>query len=185
MKSMSNIPIDGYNTYYTSDGFNTIMLDVINPLGVLANYQVTINYPLFPSYSEDIPDEPTFELSHFLVWARPLKEFLSETDSSLYPLYVNLVTLAKKRVRWTLIQDTDMWRQLVSLYVAHYMQEFILAMKDEANRMSLNPYEKDKDYHYEMVLANTVYDEFKTTMYGRLFWHIGKPFFQFEIWGTL
>ena len=182
---MSNIPISGYNTYYTSEGFNTIMMDVINPLGIFANYQVTITYPVFPSYDEDIEDEPTYELADFLKWCRPLSEFLNDENSSLYPLYENLVEVGKLRVRWVLIQDSAIWKQLLSLYVGHYMQEFILAMKDEANRMSLSGFEKEKDYHYEMTIGNKVYDGIQSTIYGRMFWLMAKPYYQFDIWGCL
>lgn len=181
---MSMIPIDGYNTYYSLDGYNTLMLDVINPFGYFYNFAVTIEAPTFPSLDPDIEEEPNFELSDFLLWCLPMREYLEDGESStFYPLYQALLVLAKTRVRWLLIYEEVIWKRLVSLYIAHYLEININAMKDEANRMSLNGYEKDKDYKYEFEVGGEVFKDLQTTLWGRQFYFEFKPYAKFEHWG--
>jgi hypothetical protein len=183
------IPLDGYNSYTTSDGYNSIILDIVNPLGVLANYVVTITSPVLPDYEDEVEDEPTYELSDFLLWVRPMKEYLDEgEDSIFYPMFTVLSELAKERIMW-LDKDGEnrfserIWKQLISFYVGHYFELIINAWKDEGNHYSLNPYNKDKDYHYEVALGNEVFEDFKTTAFGKMFWLLWKPYGGMEHWG--
>ena len=49
-------------------------------------YAIQIIYPVLPTIDETEYDEnPTFEVSDFLVWAKAFKEHLEEEDSFLYP----------------------------------------------------------------------------------------------------
>ena len=183
---MSNIPYSGFNSYYTNEGMNSLLLNIIDPLGYFANFVVTIESPVFPSVSTVEEEQPDYLLSDFLLWCRPLKEYLKDEESSFYPLFIALSELAKERIRFTNVKSGTIWKRLVSMYVAHYMELTIQSWKDEANRLSLNPYDKEKDYKYDMVLGNTVFEEFKTTSWGRQFWHEYKPYGVFAdgVWGV-
>jgi hypothetical protein len=46
---MSMIPFENYNTVITGNSLNEIMIDIINPLGYLANFAVQVIAPTFPS----------------------------------------------------------------------------------------------------------------------------------------
>jgi hypothetical protein len=147
---------------------------------------VEIVSPLFPTYEDDLEDEPDYDLDDFLVWGKAFAEYLNEgTDSSLYPLFYALTILAKLRVRWTLVGQEDIWKQMISLYIAHYLELNIDLLKDEANRVSMNAYEKDKDHKFEMEVGGQVFEDFKTTKYGKIFWFLWKPYGQMNIWGCL
>ena len=183
---MSNIPYSGFNSFVTSSGLNELMLNIIDPLGYFANFIVTIESPVFPSIPSEEEEQPDYELSDFLLWCRPLKEYLQDEESSFYPLFLALSEIAKLRLRFSTVKNGVIWKRMISLYIAHYMELTIQSWKDEANRLSLNPYQKEKDYTYEMVIGNTVLDEFKTTHWGRQFWHEYKPYGVFAdgIWGV-
>lgn len=183
---MSNIPYEGYNSFFAGGSLNNIMLQLLNPLGVMSNYIVTIESPIFPAIPPVVEDEPEYTMADFLLWCRPMKEYLEDEESSFYPLFLALSEIAKLRLRWGIVESGPIWKRLLSLYVAHYMELTIQSWKDEANRMSLNGYDKDKDYKYELVLGNTVLEEFKTTSWGRQFWHEYKPYGVYAqgIWGV-
>jgi hypothetical protein len=180
------MPIEGRNSYFTTEGFNTIILDVVNPLGIMANYQVTIQSPVLPSFPQDeFETPPDFELSDFLVWGRAFRDYLSEEESFLMPIYTVLEELAKEAIRYNLIRSEARYKQLVALYIAHYMEIMLHAFKDEANNASLNPFDKEKDHKKEFVLGNEVFEDFKTTTYGKIFWHLYKPYGQWRFLGVL
>lgn len=184
---MSNIPYSGFNEFYTSEGLNSLMLNIIDPLGYFSNFVVKIESPVFPSVPVDEEEQPEYLLSDFLLWCRPLKEYLDDgEDSAFYPLFLALSELAKERLRFSIVKNGVIWKRMISMYIAHYMELTIKSWKDEANRLSLNPYQKEKDYTYELVLGNTVLEEFKTTSWGRQFWHEYKPYGVFAdgIWGV-
>jgi len=182
---MSLIPMEGANTFYTMDGFNSLYLNVLNPFGVFANWAITIDYPTFPTFAESVGDEPDFLLKDFLGWCYPLSPYFNEgEDSVFYGLFILLRDIAKLRVRWTLIQEKPIWKRLIALYIGHYMEININAMKDEANRLSTSPYIKEKDYHLEYTVGNEVYDEMKATIYGKQFWFEYVPYTRLGVWGT-
>lgn len=186
-----SFPTEGWNQYYTLDGLNTINLDLLNPLGYFANYAITIEAPTFPSLEETIGDEPNFTLADFLLWCPPFEDYFSdEESSSLYNLFMAFLAIAKYKVRWGIIQEEIIWKRLVALYIGHYMEINIRAIKDEENRLSLNaeaPKGKDGEYrHLEYVVGKELYDEFRVTIYGKQFWHEYEPFGRFVagLWGT-
>ncbi len=183
---MSMIPFESSPLVAYGNSLNELMINMLDPMGYFANFAVQVIAPLFPSVPTIIPDEPDFELSDFLVWVRPLKEYLDDgEDSSFYPLYLVLSTLAKERIRWTYIQNEIIWKRLIALYVAHYMELTINSWKDEANRMSLNPYQKEKDYKYTLEVGGQAFEDFKETQWGRQFWFEYRPYGQFVIWGVV
>ena len=182
------IPFEGYNSFYAGNSYNQLMMNFLNPYGVLTQFQVTITFPVFEGVegTDVITDEdaPNVTVADFLVWARSFKEFLDQgEDSIFYPLFYNLMQLAKISIRYSLIRQEDKYTQLVCLYTAHYMELLMQAYKDESNRVSLNPYEKDKDYKYEVQIGDVVFEEFKSTIYGRIFWQIYKPYGERAFWG--
>lgn len=183
---MSMIPFENYNQVITGNSLNEIMIDVINPMGYLANFAVQVIAPTFPSIPEVVEEEPTYTLNDFLIWARPFKEYLEEgTDSAFYPLWLVLLTLAKTKVRWSVIQEQNQWKRLLSLFIGHHMQRTLEIWKDEENRQSLNPVESDKDKKIELVINDPVLDEYMTTKYGKMFWAEYKMFglYADALWG--
>jgi hypothetical protein len=182
---MSFIPLESNPYVSWSNSSNELFLDLVNPFGYMANFAVQIISPLLPSYGDSLGDQPDFELSDFLVWARPFEQYLDEQENSaLYPLYFALSELAKIRIRWELIGEKIIWKQLVSLYVAHYLEQNIDILKDEANRISLNPYDKEKDHKFTIEVAGQVFEDFKETKFGRMFWLIYRPYGRFDKWGV-
>lgn len=182
---MSFIPLADNPYVAFSQSSNELYLDLFNPFGYMQNLAVQIVSPLFPTYEDSLEDEPEYDLEDFLVWGKAFEEYLNDgEDSFLYPLFYALTILAKLRVRWDMVGEEAIWKQMISLYIAHYLELHIDLLKDEANRISLNAYEKDKDHKYEMEVGGQVYDDFKSTKYGRIFYMIAKPYLQFQHWGV-
>lgn len=186
-----SFPTSGSNTYYTLDGLNTINLELLNPLGYFANYAITIESPVFPSLEELIGNEPKFTLPDFLTWCPTMQDhFTDKENSSLYNLFMAFLNIAKIKVRWLVIQDEKTWKRLVALYIGHYMEVNIRAIKDEENRLSLAPEirkGKDEEFrHLEYKVGNEVFKDFRATVYGSQFWFEYEPFGRFVggLWGV-
>ncbi len=183
------IPTQGLNTYYTMDGLNTINLNLLDPLGYFANYAITIESPVFETLLESLGDEPNFTLPDFLLWCPTFQDFFQdEENSSLYNLLVAFLNIAKIKVKWTLIQDEKTWKRLVALYIGHYMELNIRAIKDEENRLSLvagTPQAKETR-HLEYEVGNEVFKDMRATIYGSQFWFEYEPYGRFlsGFWGT-
>ena len=183
------IPTEGANVYYTTDGLNTINLDLLNPMGYFATYAVTIEAPTFESLLETIGDEPNFSLPDFLLWCPTFQEhFIDKENSSLYNLFVAFLQIAKIKVKWAMIAEQYTWKRLIALYIGHYMEINIRAIKDEENRLSLvrdNP-KKEEDRHLEYKVGNEVFKDFRTTIPGSQFWFEYEPYGEYlgGIWGT-
>jgi len=183
-----SFPVSG-SQYYTLDGLNTINVELLNPLGYFANYAITIEAPTIDDLTTSIGDEPSFTLPDFLAWCPPFQEFFQdEENSSLYNLFVAFLNIAKLKVRWTIIQEKSVWKRLVALYIGHYMEINIRAIKDEENRLSLvneepNPSESR---HLEYEVGGEVFKDFRATIYGAQFWYEYEPFGRFVggLWGT-
>jgi len=183
---MSMIPFEPYTNVIYGNSLNELFIDIINPLGYMSNFAVQVIAPTYPQIPAPIEEQPEYGLNDFLVWARPFKEYLEEgTDSAFYPLWLVLFELGKTKVRWSVIGEQYQWKRLISLYIAHYMQKTLETWKDESNRQSLNPIEKDKDTKVELVVNDLVANEYMGTMYGKMFWHEYKMFGQYAdgIWG--
>ena len=82
-----------------------------------------------------------------------------------------------------------MWKRLVALYIGHYMEINIRAIKDEENKLSLVA-EKDRKpeetRHLEYKVGNEVFKDFRATIYGSQFWMEYEPYGRFVagLWGT-
>lgn len=183
---MSMIPFENHNQVITGNSFNELFIDIINPYGFMTNFAVQIIAPTFPSIPTIDPQEPAYGLNDFLLWARPFKEYLEQDeDSAFYPLWLVLFELGKTKVRFSIIQEPNQWKRLLSLFVAHYMQKTLQTWKDEANEQSLNPLDKEKHQKIELVVNDLIENEYLTTLYGKMFWNEYKMFGQFadNIWG--
>lgn len=185
-----SIPTEGNNTYYTLDGLNTINLELLNPLGYFANYAITIESPVYQSLLATIGEEPKFTLPDFILWCPPFQELMvDEENSSLYNLFMAFLNIAKIKVRWTVIQDEKTWKRLIALYIGHYLEINIRAIKDEENKLSLVA-EKDRKpeetRHLEYKVGNEVFKDFRATIYGSQFWMEYEPYGRFVagLWGT-
>ena len=186
------IPTEGSNQYYTSDGINMINVDLLNPLGYFANYVITIESPVFPSLEEAIGDEPNFTLPDFLLWCPTLApHFVDKEDSSLYNLFMAFLAVAKMKVKWLVIQEEKTWKRLIALYIGHYMEVNIRAIKDEENRFSLveeTPKGKDGEHrHFAYQVGRELFNDFRVTVYGSQFWFEYEPYGRFVsgLWGSL
>jgi len=184
-----SIPTEGNNTYYTLDGLNTINLELLNPLGYFANYAITIESPVYESTVATIGEEPSFTLADLILWCPPFQEFMQdEENSSLYNLFMAFLNVAKIKVRWTIVQDEYTWKRLIALYIGHYMEINIRAIKDEENRLSLvaeTPQSKETR-HLAYEVGNEIFKDFRTTIYGSQFWMEYEPYGRFVagLWGT-
>lgn len=183
---MSMIPFENYNQVITGNNLNELFIDIINPYGFMTNFAVQVIAPTYPSIPTVDPEEPAYALSDFLIWARPFKEYLNEgTDSAFYPLWLVMLELGKTKVRWSVVQEATIWKRLLSLYIAHYMELTLQTWKDESNKNSLNPEDADKKVKVELVVNDLVANEYMKTIYGQMFWHEYKEFGRFAdgIWG--
>ena len=186
---MTYIPTEPNTTFYTMDGLNNINLELLNPLGYFANYAITIETPVFESLSESLGNEPKFTLPDLLLWCPPFQDFMQdEESSSLYNLFMAFLNVAKIKVRWEVIQDEVVWKRLIALYIGHYMEINIRAIKDEENRLSLvaGTPESEETRHLEYKVGNEVFMDFRTTIYGSQFWFEYEPYGRFVagLWGT-
>ena len=184
-----SFPTEGNNTYYTLDGLNTINVDLLNPLGYFANYAVTIEAPIYESLLTSLGDAPKFTLADLILWCPPFQEFMQdEEDSSLYNLFMAFLNLAKIKVKWTVIQDENTWKRLIALYIGHYMEINIRAIKDEENRLSLvaGTPGTSETRHLEYTVGNEVFKDLRATIYGSQFWYEYEPYGRFVagLWGT-
>mgnify|MGYP001078843448 CR=1 FL=1 len=180
-------PTDGYNQYYTADGLNAINLSLLNPLGYFANYVVTIESPVFPTLEETLGDAPNFTLADFLVWCQTFQEyFQDEENSSLYNLFMAFLAIAKIKVKWEIIQEEYTWKRMIALYIGHYMEINIKAIKDEENRLSLANETSTETRHLEYEVGGEVFKDFRATIYGTQFWYEYEPFGRFVsgLWGV-
>lgn len=186
---MTFIPTEGCNTFYTMDGLNTINLQLLNPLGYFANYAITIESPLFEALTATLPDEPKFTLPDFLLWCPPFQEFFQdEESSSIYNLFMAFLNIAKMKVKWEMIQEEYIWKRLLALYIGHFMEINIRAIKDEENKLSLvrDTPGKEETRHLGYKVGNEVFKDFRSTIYGSQFWHEYEPYGRFlsNFWGT-
>ncbi len=191
---MSIIPHEHNQNVAYSNSSNELFIDILNPYGYMGNFAVQVIAPLLPSYTTPLPDEPDFKLSDFLVWVRPMKEYIEkqtedgtvvDEDSVFYNLYTVLLNLAKTRVRWEVVQEEFIWKRLIALYIGHYMSLTIKMWKDEQNEMSLNPQNEDKKQTYIINVGTTNYMDYNSTIYGKQFWHEYQSFGQFQWFGVV
>jgi hypothetical protein len=184
-----SFPTVGYNQYYTLDGLNTINLELLNPLGYFANYAITIEAPTLESLSEALGNEPKFTLADLILWCPPFQEYMQdEEDSSLYNLFMAFLNIAKIKVRWSIVQDETTWKRLIALYIGHYMEVNIRAIKDEENKLSLvvDNERKEETRHLEYEVGSEIFKDFRATIYGSQFWYEYEPYGRFVggLWGT-
>jgi hypothetical protein len=67
-----------------------------------------------------------------------------------------------------------MFKRVVSYYVAHYLELHIKALKDEENKMSLNPQTKSAEEVEvkKIEMVDTTFGNYKQTIWGQMFWTI-------------
>jgi hypothetical protein len=185
----TSIPTEG-STYYTLDGLNTINLSLLNPLGYFANYAITITAPVYADLAATLGDEPNFTLADLLLWCQPFQEFMQdEESSSLYNLFMAFLNIAKIKVKWEIIQEETIWKRLIALYIGHYMEINIRAIKDEENKLSLiadNDERKEETRHLEYTVGSEIFKDLRATIYGSQFWYEYEPYGRFVggLWGT-
>ncbi len=183
---MGMIPFE--NNPYVSYGnsLNELTIDIINPLGYWANFAVQVIGPLFPMATPEVEEAPEFLLSDFLIWARPLRDYLNDEDTSFYPLYQVLHALAIEKVRWANIGNAIIYKRLIALFIAHYFTMAIKMWKDETNDLSLNPTDSEKKQTYVLTVGATNIEDFDSTIYGKQFWHEYKEYGRYAdgIWGV-
>lgn len=183
---MSMIPFEDHSNVIYGNSLNELYIDLLNSYGFMTNFAVQIIAPTYPAIPIEEPEEPAYGLNDFLVWARPFKEYLDEgTESSIYPLWLVLLELAKTKVRWSIVEEPSIWKRLLSLYIAHYMQKTLEAWKDEGQRQTLNPSDKENETKFELHVSDMTKNEYLSTIYGRMFWHEYETIGMYKngIWG--
>ena len=167
----NHLPFEGYSYYIDSE--NTYHLGVLVPYGTY-NYRVEVLFPVL-SIVEQTTVLPKIELHQFQTWVKSTKFIINDENDELYDLTMLLLDIAKNVVSYDLCGGDNEWIRAVSYYVAHYLEKHIDLLKDEQNKMTMTPEKKNEvDTAEEIKMEMTDSDEgdFKTTLWGRMYWTI-------------
>ena len=182
-----SMPKEGYNSYYTVMTPTQYMINLLNPYHPMVTSRITIEFPIFPKIgdSEDDYVTPSFELDDFFAYTPAFRQHLMEgIESILYPTFVAYRDIALNIVRLKVIKDELLWRQLVSLYLAHELTVVIRDLKDEANMTSFNGEVQEKNYYIpEIEKMGKQY--FNHSPYGIRFWLRYEPFANLHVVGGM
>lgn len=158
-------------TYYI-DSLNTYHLQAIIPLAPY-NYRVEVLYPV----NEIIPQKeviPDIVISDIIDWLPSLKDYIDDENHALHNLTKMLIEVAKMTINYALCGNPLIFKRIVALYVGHYLEFHFAELKDEKNKMSLSPYNENKEIKDKEIEISydTNMGEYKKTAYGRQFWDL-------------
>lgn len=166
----SNFPLASNNTFGIQS-FNQFTLNAWNPYS-LYHYTVTIVSPLFPDgQGEDIV-VPEISVEDFMFWAKSFLD-IDDENHTLNPLVQALISIGKQFIDIKLLGDKDggiLFKRVVSYYVGHYLELHLELLKDEGNKQSLNP--ENKEYKIELEIPQGSLMDFKRTRFGQMFWSL-------------
>jgi len=162
--------MDGYNSFRLFSTPNQFAINMLNPYHPMVTMVVTIDYPLLPNIEDETwTNVPSFELEDFLGYCGVFREFLEDTNASLFPMYTLYRALAINNVQWGNIKDELNWRFLVAHYIGHYLTLTLDDFRDMDGRYTLDSEVKEKKYTIKELKAMGM-NEFETTPYGIRFW---------------
>lgn len=159
----------GYHYYI--DDFNMYHMQAIIPY---TTYQYRVEV-LFPTYMVEKPKRtpPNVEIHDISGWLLSIQDEISDENSILYHLTRMLIEVARGVIDYDYCGDDASYKQIVAYYVGHYLQLHLKDIKDEQQKMSLNPELKDDVEPTEIKkieLLDKDFGDFKATLFGRLFW---------------
>ena len=160
---------------------NQFYLRLINPYD-----PVMWNFSIFFEPPEPLPEieYPEYTIEDFL--KTDAIEFLGyvESGKTLNPLFGAFKEIATSLVNYELVgQDDNIWKRLVSLYIAHNLEMAMARMKNQADEISLTP-EKSSDKKIEYKCGTLEGDDLRVTKYGYAFWSLYKPYLRFRFFGV-
>lgn len=160
---------------------NAFYLRLINPYDpIMWDF-----YGIAPEVDE--PEEivpPDYTIDDFLkVHAVEFLGYIEE-GKTLNGLFEAFKLIATRTVSYELVgQDDELWKHLVSLYIAHHLEMAMGRMKNQADEISLSP-EKPKEKKIEYKFNPTTEENFDVTKYGFAFWQVYKNYARFRHWGV-
>jgi len=166
--SNTNFPFYNNNTFGISS-VNQFSLNVFNPYS-LYYYTVTVISPVFPEGETDEIELPEITFDDFKKWAGAFFE-VDDENHSLHALATSLIEVAKYYIDVNLIgkdNDYNLYKRIVIMYVAHYLELHLQMLKDEANKNNMNA--ENAEYKIELEMPQGSMGDFKRTLYGQMFW---------------
>jgi hypothetical protein len=167
---MSFLPYEGYSYYIDSDNF--YHFNVVVPYSPY-NYRVEVLSPVLPVVADTIV-LPELTLGDFRTWVQSAEPLIEDENDIMYAIYNLLVEIARQAIAYELCGTPVMFKRVVSYYVAHYLELHIKALKDEENKMSLNPQTKSAEEVEvkKIEMVDTTFGNYKQTIWGQMFWTI-------------
>lgn len=179
---MSKIPF-GKQTYYSVLTPTQYSINLLNPYHPMAYMAITVNFPVLPDYTIE-EEQPELTLNDFFSFVPAFREHLDKgIDSILYSTFVAYRDIAVRIIKFNVIKDDGLWKQLVSLYLAHELTLVIRDLKDEANLTSFEGENNELNYHIK-ELDKTERNVFYLTPYGFRFWQRYDPIAKMDIIGS-
>lgn len=107
-----------------------------------------------------------------------------EEGKTLNGLFEVFRLIATRTVSYELLgEDDELWKHLVSLYIAHHLEMAMGRMKNQADEIALAP-EKPKEKKIEYKFKGVNNQDLDTTKYGFAFWQVYKQYARFRHWGV-
>lgn len=165
---MSYLPFQGYSYYVNGNQYH---VKAIIPYSTY-NYRVEVLFPVLPIIEEK-HKAPEITLNDFNVWVKSMEFQIQDENDQLYMIWKLLVDVAKGIISYEWCGSDSNYIRILSYYVAHYLELHIKTLKDEEQRMSLNPQkvvESQKNDEKRIDMMDDHYGNYKQTIWGQLFW---------------
>ena len=177
---MSYLPYEDYSYYIDSSNF--YHFNVVVPYSTYS-YRVEVLSPVLPLIEETVV-LPIVKLADVKKYVNSLEGIVDDENSALYPLFLLLRDIGREVIVYELCGSESAYIRAVSYYVAHYMELHIKTWKDQQNKMTMTPQEKDVIEEVEekkMNLIDNHYGNYKQTIWGQMFWTIYGSVAKFNI----
>ena len=176
----NHLPFEGYSYYIDSE--NTYHLGALVPYGTY-NYRVEVLFPVLNLVENQVV-VPTVTLADFNKWCASFQEHIEDENHFLYGLWSILTDIAMETIDYDLCGSDKRYTQVVCYYVAHFLTIHLRELKDEENRYTLDPMNKDKEMSVEekkINLADNSFGNYRATPFGNLFWTIYGALGKFNV----
>lgn len=165
---MGYIVPEGYQYFVNGNMYH---IQAIIPYSTY-NYRVEVLFPLYPETPVDMIEKPEVTLDDFNTYVQSVDYLVRDENDRLFPLVNLLLDIAQEIVSFELLGNQKRYIQAVCYYVGHYMELHIRALKDEENRLSLNPERASEVENKIEFNLDGNYGTFRRTLYGPLYWQI-------------